>query len=219
MTRWLSFDCYGTLVDWRAGMLALFDALAPGRADDLLKRYHAHENAIEGRRPFPTYRQVLEDALLAAAADLGIDLSRDDASRLPESIKDWPVFPDVGPVLSTLAADGYRLAVLSNVDDDLIATTLPKFPVAFDEVVTTQQVQSYKPGSAHFTTFQHRTGARTEDWTHVACSYFFDIQPTRAAGIANVFVNREGEPGEFADADFHIADLVPLPEFLSRSAS
>jgi 2-haloacid dehalogenase len=217
-TRWVSFDCYGTLVDWRTGMLTVFAALCPGRADELLGRYHEHEHRIESRQPFPSYREVLMDTLAAAAADLGIVLDREQTSRLPESIADWPVFPDVVPALSALASDGYRLAVLSNVDDDLVAGTLPQLSVPIDEVVTAQQVRSYKPGTAHFTTFRRRTGVELTDWTHVAGSYFFDIEPAHAAGIANVFVNRDGETGEFLGADEIVADLVPLPRRLGRPA-
>jgi 2-haloacid dehalogenase len=215
--RWVTFDCYGTLVDWRSGMLEACAQLFPEHANKLLERYHEHEPRLEARHPFTTYREVLEDGLRAAAGDLGLDIGYEAAAILPDSIKRWEVFAEVPAVLTGLLQDGYRIGVLSNVDDDLIADTLPKLGVPIDIVVTAQQVRAYKPQDAHFAEFRRRAQPAPQGWTHVGCSYWHDIEPCARLGVPGVLVNRDRVSGSFDLAVSVIPDLRTLKETLTHA--
>lgn len=206
MTRWASFDCYGTLVDWEAGMRgALGD-------DALLAAYHDAEREVQAA-PFEPYREVLAAGLRRAAERCGAVL--DDEHVLARTLPEWPVYDDVGPALRRLRQDGWRLAILSNVDRDLIAGTLERLPVEFEIVVTAEDVRAYKPDLAHFRAFADRAGAH-EAWVHVACSLHHDIAPAGALGVPSVWIAR----GDFltsgdARPDVTLPDLRALPETLA----
>src|SRR4051794_31584359 len=135
-SRWATFDCFGTLVDWRHGIRTSGELLFPGRGVELLERYNAHEPAVELETPTARYRDVLAETLRRAAVDLGLALSPDDASILGTTIPYWPVFPDVADELGALRAAGWRLALLTNCDRDIIGATQRRLGVAIDAVVT-----------------------------------------------------------------------------------
>jgi 2-haloalkanoic acid dehalogenase type II len=202
----LTFDCYGTLIDWECGIGDAFEAAA--RADGVkldraavLRAYHEIEPVVQAER-YRTYREVLTLTAQRIAEQLGWPLAAARAAFLAESVPTWPPFADTNAALQRLAAD-HRLAILSNIDDDLLAGTRKHFGVAFDFVVTAQQVGSYKPAPAHFTVARQRIGGAR--WLHVAQSLFHDIEPTRALGIASAWINRKQEPRTGAarpDAEF-----------------
>ena len=208
--RWLTFDCFGTLVDWRHGIRTTGELLFPGRGDAFLEAYNALEAEVE-EGPFKRYRAVLTETARRAAKKLDVDLKPDDASALVSTIPHWPPFADVGPALSTLRREGWKLALLTNCDRDLIAQTQRRLPASFDAVVTAEDVSAYKPNHAHFKLFQSTFGSSAEAWIHVAQSYFHDIRPTHELGITRIWVNRQGEKDDPALADAVVGGLAELP--------
>ncbi len=218
-TRWLTFDCFGTLVDWRHGIRTTGELLFPKRGDDVLDAYIRIEAEVEEEKPFRRYRVVLAETLRRAAARLGLDLKQDDATALISTIPHWPVFGDVGPALRTLRADGWKLALLTNCDRDLIALTERRLPEPFDAVITAEDVTAYKPDHAHFQRFKSVIGGSAAAWIHVAQSYFHDIVPTSDLGIRRIWINRLGEPDDPSRADAVLSGLAQLPETVRRLAA
>jgi 2-haloalkanoic acid dehalogenase type II len=206
----LTFDCYGTLIDWESGIYEAFrsEAAREGIAIDrttLMDLYHRIEPEVESES-FRRYRDVLEEVALRTAAALHWPLARDRAAFLPESLPHWPPFPDTNPALRRLSAAGWRLGILSNVDDDLIAGTREHLDASFDLVITAEQVRSYKPAHGHFLAARERIG--DERWIHVAQSYFHDIVPATELGVECVWINRKSElPSGDARPDREFATL------------
>ncbi len=218
-TRWLTFDCFGTLVDWRHGIGTTGELLFPGRGAELLGAYIEIEAEVEKEKPFRRYRVVLAETLRRAAARLKLDLKHDDATALTSTIPHWPVFPDVGPALRALHAEGWKLALLTNCDRDLIALTERRLPEPFDAVVTAEDVSAYKPDHAHFRRFESVFGGSADAWIHVAQSYYHDIKPAAELGIRRIWVNRQGEKDDPALADAVISGLGELPDTVARLAA
>lgn len=213
---WATFDCYGTLVDWEEGIGSAIAHVARGLEQRLLAAYYDLEHVVEAERPFRPYRQVLAETLRRAAEREGVPLAAPGAGILADTLPDWPVFPDVGAALGALREDGWQLAILSNVDRDLIEGTLRHLPVEIDLVVTAQDVEAYKPGLAHFEHFREITGVAAGEWFHVARSWFHDMVPTKQLGIPNVWINRGGDADDPSIAGAVLPDLSALPETLKR---
>src|SRR5919109_3429718 len=188
--RWLTFDCFGTLIDWRHGIRTTGELVFPGAGKRLLEAYHAVEADIQRQKPFKRYRDVLGEGFRRAAAALSLELLDDDAAALAETLPHWPAFADVAPALERCRAAGFRMAILTNCDRDLIARTLRHLPVPFDAVVTAEDVQAYKPDLAHFRHFHNANRVSRDRWIHVAQSYFHDIKPAHALGLRSVWINR-----------------------------
>lgn len=218
----ITFDCYGTLIDWESGISKAFaDAAAhDGVTVELataLAAYAELEPAVEAES-FRSYREVLTETARRVAERLGWPLAETRAGFLAESLPSWQPFADTNPALGRLSALGYRLGILSNVDDDLLAETRRHFKVRFDLLVTAQQVGSYKPAHGHFETARRRLGNRR--WLHVAQSYFHDLAPAQALGIPVVWINRKAEAapaGEQFDREFHT--LTELAHWLDELAT
>ena len=215
--RWATFDCYGTLVDWLGGMRAAISRVASGHVEELLHAYHEREPMVQAEQPFRRYRDVLAETLTRAAAAERLTLAEPGASVLADTLPDWPVFPDVGPALEDLRTAGWRLAILSNVDDDLLAGTRHRLPVPIDLAVTAEQVRAYKPAEAHFAAFRDR--AAPDAWVHVAQSTFHDLIPARQLGLPRVWINRLGEPDAGGAADAVLPGLGGLAEAVERVAA
>lgn len=215
----ITFDCYGTLIDWERGIGEAFEraAAAAGvtvKRADVLRLYHEIEPVVEAER-YRRYRDVLSETAVRVAARLGWALSPERAAFLAESLPGWPPFPDTDPALRRLAAAGYRLGILSNVDDDLLAGTRRHFSVEFALIVTAQQVGSYKPAPGHFRTARERiAGAR---WLHAAQSYFHDVRPARSLGVPVAWINRRGErrPDDGPAPEREFRDLTGLADWLA----
>ena len=192
----ITFDCYGTLIDWESGISSAIVEAAErvgvhlGR-DDVIEAYHLAEPEVEsdGYRP---YREVQAHAASATARRLGWNLELAQANFLAQGLPNWPAFEDSNTALEQLKAAGYRLGILSNVDDDLLQGTLRHFTIDFDFLVTAEQVRSYKPASAHFSRAKEVIGEAR--WLHAAQSYFHDVAPATSLGIPVVWVNRKNEP-------------------------
>jgi 2-haloalkanoic acid dehalogenase type II len=213
----ITFDCYGTLIDWESGISTAFarataaDAPQPDLTQ-VLRLYAEIEPGVEAA-PYRRYREVLTETARRVAERLGWPLSGERTGFLPESLPDWPPFADTNQALERLAAAGYSLGILSNIDDDLLGGTRRHFTVAFDLIVTAQQVGSYKPAYSHFTEARQRLGGKR--WLHAAQSYFHDVVPARALGIPVAWINRKSEvasDGGRADREFHT--LTELADWL-----
>lgn len=217
----ITFDCYGTLIDWEGGIARAFtdaaaeDGIALDRAA-LLRAYAAVEPQVERERYRP-YREVLQETAFRVAQMLGWPASFQRCSFLALSLPRWTPFADTNGALGRLVAAGCRLGILSNVDDDLIAATRAHFSVDFDFVITAQQVRSYKPATAHFTAARERI--RAARWLHAAQSNFHDIVPCNALGIPTAWINRKGDRPLPGGVPMHeLSDLAELAAFV-RSAS
>ena len=216
---WVTFDCYGTLVDWHGGFRRLIEPMAGDRTDEVLRRYHEHERALEAGQPHRRYREVLTLALSRAASDAGITLTPAQASVLPDHWASLPVFKDVEPMLAALRSAGYRLGVLTNCDEDLFARTEGNFVQPFDEVVTAEWVGSYKPALAHFQQFERDTNVRRSHWVHVACSWYHDIAPARDLGLARVWLDRDRTGEDPSAATMRVDSAAEVPAAVARIAA
>ena len=216
--RWLTFDCFGTLIDWRHGIRTTGELLFPGHGPEFLDGYIALEADVENQESFRRYRAILAETTRRVAQRLSLDLKPDDATALVSTIPYWPPFSDVAVPLGELRREGWKMALLTNCDRDLIAQTQRRLPVPFDAVVTAEDVSAYKPDPAHFRLFQSTFGASAGAWVHVAQSYFHDITPAAALGIARVWVNRQGEKDDPSIADAVITGLAELPAAVRRLA-
>ncbi len=213
--RWATFDCYGTLIDWEGGIVAALQSLWPGKSrDEMLAVYHRHEPVIQ-RDGAPPYREVLARAQAAVAGELGLAVPPGRERTLPESLASWPAFPDTAAGLAAVKARGWRLAILSNVDPDLIASSLPKLGVAFDLVITRAEAGSYKPAPGHWDEFFARSGADRSRHVHVAASLFHDIEPAAAMGMPAIWINRKGETSDLPRRA-ELTTLAGLADALDR---
>lgn len=188
---WVTFDCFGTLVDWHGGFEAILWPLAWDRTEELIAAYHEFEPREQARLPHPPYRQVLTNSLRLAAAKIGLPLTEAQVTALPDNWDRLRAFGDVEPMLKDLRYKGWKLAVLTNCDEDLFGETEWRFVRAFDLVVTAERVKSYKPALGHFHEFARLTGCTPANWVHVASSWFHDIEPTAALGLRRIWLNRD----------------------------
>lgn len=189
----LTFDCYGTLINWEAGILgALHKVLsAHGKSveDSRLLALYGDFEARAEQGPFRPYREVLQSVVQQFGNELGFTPTEAERRSLPESLGRWRPWPDTVSALRQLKT-GYRLAVLSNVDDDLFAATRPQLEVKFDEVITAQQAQAYKPSLKLFELALSRINTPAHRVLHVGQSIYHDVVPAQSLGLATVWVNR-----------------------------
>ena len=194
----MTFDCYGTLIDWETGIRRAFKQALQGtglsltQEAELSELYQEEEKKIEGQMRYRKYREVLALAAKAAARKFGKNIPDKLSSILAEQLPSWKPFADTNPALERLSTE-YTLGILSNVDDDLLAGTLKHFTVPFDLVVTAERVRSYKPGTEHFEEARRIIGA-DRGWLHVAASLHHDIEPASRLGINAAWVNRKNSP-------------------------
>ena len=225
--EWVSFDCYGTLVDWETG---ISDAAARVFARhgvrkskaEILALFADAEPKVQSSGEFMEYRTVLRDVMAIMAWEASIRLRPGEAEELPDSLPDWPVFPDATDALKTMQTK-YKLAVISNVDDDLFAGTTVNLNIAFDAVITSQQAMSYKPNLRSFHLAQERMSVEghTEKWLHVGESLFHDIGPANELGIDCVWVNRPDRGGGSRRTDaipsLEVPDLAELARLMAAT--
>ena len=218
--EWISFDCYGTLVDWETG---ISDAVAGVFARhgvrktraEILAMFSGAEPRVQSSGEFLDYRWVLRDVMEIMAWEASIRLPRAEADSLPDSLPNWPVFPDAASALTRMQ-QRYKLAIISNVDDDLFAGTAKALGIDFDAVVTSQQAGSYKPDLRNFHLAQERLATVKERWLHVGESLFHDIGPANLMGIKSVWVRRPDRGGGSrrtgAVPDLEVPDLSVLAQ-------
>lgn len=208
--QWISFDCYGTLIDWETGIA---EAVAPVLASHGIRKSRAEILAIFAdveprvqRAGYLEYRRVLRRVMALIGRELGFQPSESELACLADALPDWPVFPDSVEALRALQSR-FKLAVISNVDDDLFAGTAEALGIDFEVVVTAQQVRRYKPSRRNFRAAAARMAVDTNAWLHVAESLYHDIAPANQLGIASVWVNRANRGGGTRRVDA-VPDLV-----------
>lgn len=200
--RLITFDCYGTLIDWENGMLAalrpMFSRSGNAVPDaQLLEHYGDAEAELEAG-PYLPYREVLSRSVQQMGRRLGVEISTEQGAAFARTLPQWDPFPDTVPALQRMSKK-FRLGIISNVDDDLFAMTRKKLDATFDFVVTAQQVQSYKPAHRNFEEALRRSGLAREQVLHAGQSLYHDIAPANALGIRNVWVDRpSARPGSGA---------------------
>ena len=222
----LTFDCYGTLIDWETGIEASLRAVLEPRdiavdPDRLLELYAGHEAAAEAG-PYLRYREVLQRGLIGVAADLGFTPTAQEIERFSGSVGDWPAFADSAAALARLKSR-FRLGVITNCDDDLFAASNRRLGVTFDWIVTAQQVGSYKPNVGNFEVAFERIDVPRERILHVAQSLFHDHVPAKALGMTTVWVDRRHDRAGFgatppasATPDLTVPDMTTLAELATR---
>jgi 2-haloacid dehalogenase len=213
-SRWATFDCYGTLVDWRAGIAdELARLLGEPQREQLLARYHEVEPRIQSEHPTWSYRDVMAAVLSQLASEAGVTLPEDEHDALGRSLPRWPVFTEVPDALEQAYARGWKLMALSNTDRDFIEASIAAIGVPFEGAVVASEIGSYKPGHRHWQAFYELTGADRDRHVHVAQSHFHDIVPAHDLGIPSVWINRLGERSEPAPTR-ELPDLNGLADVL-----
>jgi 2-haloacid dehalogenase len=194
--RWVTSDCYGTLIDWETGVYDAFQAEADRDGftidrDALIPRFIEVQREIQ-RGSYELYAEVLRRTAVQVASDLGWELEPSRSNFLPNSVPRWPPFRETNAQLERLAKK-FDIGILSNIDDKLLGATRRHFRVDFDLVVTAQQVRSYKPDPAHFKECARRIEGAKRNWVHIASGYPTDVEPCLKQRIAVIWVNRHGE--------------------------
>jgi 2-haloacid dehalogenase len=216
-TRWASFDCYGTLIDWDAGIRTeLVRIFGEPNVDRLLSRYHELEPRIQENHPTLPYREVMARVLVELGRDQGIDLPAVDADALGRSLSAWPAFPEVPDELRAARERGWRLAILSNTDRDLIEASMERIGVPFELAVVASEIGSYKPARGHWDAFAERTASDRGAHVHVGASLYHDIAPAAELGIPAIWINRLGEESDLPRAA-EMPDLCRLADALDRT--
>ncbi len=194
--NFVTFDVYGTLIDWETGIWQAFkreaarDGFTLEDADEVLPRFHEYQREIQSGS-YELYAEVLRRVAMRIAKELGWPLEPSRAGFLPDSVQRWMPFKETNPQLKK-AAKEYQLGLISNVDDKLLGQTRRHLPTDFDLVVTAQQVRSYKPDPAHFKECARRIGTK-KGWVHVASSYHHDVEPCLKEKVPVIWVNRKKE--------------------------
>jgi 2-haloacid dehalogenase len=213
--RWATFDCYGTLVDWEGGLRSAFADLWPqADAQRLLSLHHTVEPRVEELGEL-SYRDVLGRCLAAVAAIEGLRVPAGRGDALAESLPSWPPFAEVPGALAALRERRWRLAILSNTDPDLLASSIEAIGVPIDVAITAREAGSYKPAPGHWERFFADTGADRAAHVHVGASLFHDIEAAHRMDMAAVWINRLGESSEVPRAA-ELPDLAALPQTLDE---
>ena len=221
--EWVSFDCYGTLVDWETGISTAVSKVLETcgirkTTADILALFSDVEPVVQSSGTFKEYRVVLREVMVMIGERVGVQLDEAHADSLADSLPHWPVFPDAGPALHALK-QRYKLAIISNVDDDLFDGSASALGVEFDAVITSQQAGAYKPNSRSFELASARMAVAKEQWLHVGESLFHDIEPANRLGIKSVWVSRADRGGGTrktdAQPDLTVPDLTALAEIMA----
>jgi 2-haloacid dehalogenase len=213
--RWATFDCYGTLIDWNGGMRDALISLWPDvDGDALLERYHEIEPRVQVQDGIP-YREVLRQSLILLAGDEELPLAESDEYALAESLPAWRPFPEAPGALAELRGRGFKLAILSNTDPELLEVSLERIGVSVDERVTAAEAGSYKPAPGHWEHFFEHSKADREGHVHVAASLYHDIEPAAKLGLKAVWINRLHESSDLPRAA-ELKDLSRLPDVLDE---
>ena len=205
--RWATFDCYGTLIDWNAGIRGeLARVFGEDRADELLHRYHELEPELEADGTL-SYREVLTEAMRRLGAPAG------EEDALARSLPDWQPFPEVPGALREARERGWKLAILSNTDRDFIDVSQERIGVPFELAIVASEIGSYKPALGHWQAFESEVG-RPPD-VHVAASLFHDVAPANELHVPSIWINRLAErPGPQPTRE--LPDLERLPDTLEE---
>jgi 2-haloalkanoic acid dehalogenase type II len=215
----ITFDCYGTLIDWENGIRNAFHKAIlktegdPGLEAKASQAYEEEERRVEKAKPHLLYRDVLSKTSLAVARKIGWNLPEAESTFLAKELPNWIPFPDANPSLAKLARQ-HTLGILSNVDNDLLSGTVKHFTSPFEIKVTAENVRSYKPAFGHFEEARRIIGDRS--WVHVAGSHYHDIEPAVKLGIKAVWVNRKNARPTENYSEKQVLEVKDLTELVAR---
>ena len=215
----LTFDCYGTLIDWETGLADAFRPILEAHGvdaqdEDVLVRFARHEATAEAG-PYRRYSDVLAAGLRGVAAELDLTPSDEEVATFSRSVGDWPAFPDSGDALAQLKRR-FRLGVITNCDDDLFAASNRRLGVEFDWIVTAEQVGAYKPSQANFLVAFERLGMPRDRIVHVAQSLFHDHVTAKQLGLTTVWIDRRHDrPGSGATPPAEASPDARYPDMAS----
>jgi 2-haloacid dehalogenase len=224
--RIITFDCYGTLIDWETGILgAIRPILSAHKAHlsdvDMLRMYGEIE-AEEESCAYQPYKEILRAVVRGFGTRLGFVPSEKEQHSLPNSLANWKPFSDTVAVLRRLKQQ-FKLGILSNIDDDLFSATAPQLEIEFDHVITASQARAYKPSPDIFRLAQEKIGLPAQQWLHAGQSIYHDVVPAQSMGIATVWVNRPSPLPNSGAAkpargkpDVEVASLKELADLISK---
>ncbi|MBI4464579.1 MAG: haloacid dehalogenase type II [Acidobacteria bacterium] len=211
-SRWISFDCYGTLIDWETGIRRAFQELLRIRDDEEEELFRIWERIqwqkLQGA--YLPYAEILRASFRETASEFGYSCPGYAVESFVESLGRWEAFPDANPALSRLA-QSFRLAIISNIDRDLLGHSLRRFSVRFDALVTAEDARAYKPNPAMFRYALQRLAYPPEQVLHVAFGVDYDLKPASALGMRVIYVNRHNEPRPDLPLEAEIQSLEQLP--------
>ncbi|RMF60864.1 MAG: haloacid dehalogenase type II [Calditrichaeota bacterium] len=222
----LTFDCYGTLIDWESGILTALRPLlkkyeVSPTDNEILDLYAQLESEAEARK-FQNYKAILRQVVQGMGEEFGFTPQEDELNSLAKAIPRWKPFPDTVPALRFLKKH-FKLAIISNIDNDLITSSLKHLKVKFDAIITAEQVKSYKPSRENFLFALKTLRQPKQKVLHVAQSIFHDIVPAKQLGLSTVWVNRrknlEGfgaTPPAYAQPDLEVPDLRSLVTLMEQ---
>jgi 2-haloacid dehalogenase len=216
----LSFDCYGTLVDWESGIMGALKTILSNHNitidDKQILELFAQRESIQEAGEYLKYREILKKVVENFGENLGFTPTESELNSLAASIQNWEPFPDTVEALKALK-ERYKLTIISNIDNDLFAYTAKKLAVDFDWIITAEQVKSYKPSLQNFEFALQQMGISSDKLLHVAQSVYHDIVPAKTLGLTTVWVNRrQGKDGFGATVpasgtpDLEVSDLKSL---------
>lgn len=209
---WVTFDCYGTLIDWETGIREFFGGILAGDALVLLDEWEQVQfGMIQG--PYRRYAEILAESLRQVLQARGREYRPEMGEAFTRALSTWKPFPETNAALERLRAAGLKLGIISNIDDGLLAQTVKHFSVQFDLLVTAEQARAYKPADGAFRLALDRIGLPPQQVTHVAFGDRYDLATARRCGLRVVFVNRHGKKLAIA-VDAEIPDLAGLPDLL-----
>jgi 2-haloacid dehalogenase len=223
--RIITFDCYGTLIDWETGILGAIRPILAAHnvrlGDAEILRIYGDVEAEEEAAEYQQYKQILKAVVRGFATRLGFTASEDEQRSLPHSLASWNAFPDTVTALRQLKRK-FKLGILSNIDDDLFSATALKLEINFDHVVTASQARAYKPSFEIFRLAHDRIGLPSQQWLHAAQSIYHDVVPAQSLGVATVWVNRASpRPNSgaakpaLAKADIEVSTLQELADLVT----
>jgi 2-haloacid dehalogenase len=214
--RWITFDCYGTLLDWQSAFRRILEPVADGRIEALVEAFHAVEPEVERELSDAPYKTILRECTTRAAQRAGVALAAPDRDALVANWHTIGAFGDTVAALEELRRQGWKLGVLTNCDDDLFDATRPALGVAPDVVITAEAVGSYKPAHGHFERFEAVTGVDRRFWVHAAVSWWHDMVPARVLGLRRVWVDREDSGHDASIVTARVPDMATLAELATE---
>lgn len=218
--KYITFDCYGTLIDWEGGIRDALKKIADKNnfnlnLDGISDKYIKAELEVEAEQ-YRKYYEVLQLSAKKLLESEGFEISDEDALEFANFIYSWQPFPETHDTLAVLKQKGYKLIILSNIDNQIIQNSIKLINIEFDGVITAEEVGSYKPAYGHWEEMLKRFNTEKEDVLHVAASYIHDIIPAKEQGFDAIWINRNGEePTKGIRPDLEFKDLRPLPDALA----
>ncbi|MGW5698420.1 HAD family hydrolase [Streptomyces asiaticus] len=214
--RWITFDCYGTLLDWQTAFRQILEPAAHGRVDELVEAFHEVAPDVEAKMQNALYKDILHEGLRRSGERAEIPLGEADLDLL---VREWHrirAFDDTVEALEELKRQGWKLGILTNCDNDLFEATRDRLGVQIDLVVTAEEVKGYKPSFGHFTEFERRSQAARANWVHAAVSWWHDMVPAKDLGLRCVWVDRENSGHDASVVTARITSMAELPAVTRR---